>query len=221
MKGLVVLAVVCQTMANDDDDCSTAAAARFRVVNTDPDSITVEEISTTATHTMAAGWLRERCLSIDSVQGETNQPKHGYHTHAAGALKVQHAAFVDAGTGHGEQTPLLLAVVFGDGHKSRFIVDSVLAELADTAHSFIQPAEFFHLPKQFWHSSLADPPSFEWDDLALEVGTKLQVAKELLAKGIVIVKHVPAQPGQVVQLADLLHGACVLVTEIWCGERGD
>ncbi len=73
-------------------------------------------------------WLRERCLSENSVQAKTRQPLHQPHE-LAWPMVVEHAEF------DGDARGLLLNVRFGDGHASTFVGADIEREARSaTAH---------------------------------------------------------------------------------------
>ena len=180
--------------------------------------------------TLASGWLRERCLSAETVQPDTKQPLIAYHDLPASALHVNSAQLTDLGD--------TLHVFFADGHRSTYDMSRLLSELDDYETSFIQPSAFVNLPMTYWRAELVAPPTFDYAEFADQVSPhttlsfscflyrlvttscsgslrwpttpqnetagRLTVATHLLSTGLVLVKGLPTLSGQVSKLADEL-----------------
>jgi len=173
-----------------------------------------------------AEWLRERCQSEGVVDLVTLQPKISPHDYTTPRIERAQIVKTDASWNHTSW----LRVAFADGHMSSYEMSTlsrkVNAEKAGQHSDALMQVNNVERPERVpWHTDMPSPnwtlPTVEYRKLMSDSNegdwTKLSVLSHLISAGIVLVRGVPQQMGQCVDVARKL--STLRVTE-W-GEAFD
>jgi gamma-butyrobetaine dioxygenase len=129
-------------------------------------------------------WLRERSTQADALDALTRQR---LYNPAELPEDLTVAAIEPAGAGR-------LDIRFSDGHRARYAVAEILAEAA------MAPGADGGVTPEPWAGNLAPLPETRWQaDLARPALSA--ITSQFLRLGFVLLRGVPAAPGQVLQVA--------------------
>jgi gamma-butyrobetaine dioxygenase len=139
-------------------------------------------------------WLRERCLSEETVCVQTKQPKKCPHDIPV-SLQVQEAAFASEG---------YVEVSFNDGHVSQFSLDHLRGEVVDFDCTPIQVPEYKRPQQRLWSGHTTSMPVFHHSSLEQNEEARLAVIEELLTGGQALIRGVPRHEGEVCRFGETL-----------------